>query len=306
MSTWQACGRTAARCAACAAARSGTPSHPRPRSLWPPPRRWRRRTDGRGRQPKRTPRRYATFRDYAERTGRRSRQSPMTGQPAATLGAVRASADIVRRAAESRGRPCRRRAARSRPKSKSPADRAHARCRRRSAADSTSTPEPQAAIDAEPARDIESVAARARPADTRRRGAGSGRCRGCNPASWRCRSLDAILIGWRSDFVRALPQTASFYALLGLPVNLRGLDFDGITTTTEQHEGVPILVVEGNIVNATRKVVDVPRSQVHRAQCRAAGNLFLDRRAARAVAAAGRGGRLPHPARIAAARSRTT
>lgn len=71
--------------------------------------------------------------------------------------------------------------------------------------------------------------------------------------------VDFILIGWRSDVVRALPQTASFYALMGLPVNLRGLAFDNITTSTEQHEGVPILVVEGNIVNDARKVVDVPR-----------------------------------------------
>jgi len=71
--------------------------------------------------------------------------------------------------------------------------------------------------------------------------------------------VDSILVGWRSEIVRALPQTATFYALMGLPVNLRGLTFDGIVTTTEQHEGVPILVVEGNIVNAARKIVDVPR-----------------------------------------------
>jgi predicted Zn finger-like uncharacterized protein len=71
--------------------------------------------------------------------------------------------------------------------------------------------------------------------------------------------LDCVLIGWRSDFVRALPQTASFYAMIGLPVNLRGLAFDGVSTATEQHEGVPILVVEGNVVNAAGKSVDVPR-----------------------------------------------
>ena len=70
---------------------------------------------------------------------------------------------------------------------------------------------------------------------------------------------DAILVGWRNDVVRILPQTASFYSMLGLPVNLRGLALDGVTTTTEQHEGVPILVVEGSVVNDTRKVVDVPR-----------------------------------------------
>jgi hypothetical protein len=71
--------------------------------------------------------------------------------------------------------------------------------------------------------------------------------------------VDAILVGWRNDVVRILPQTASFYAMLGLPVNLRGLAFDNIATTTEQHEGVPILVVEGSVVNNTRKIVDVPR-----------------------------------------------
>ena len=67
-----------------------------------------------------------------------------------------------------------------------------------------------------------------------------------------------VVIGWRGDVVRVLPQTASFYALLGLPVNLRGLTFNDVATSIEEHDGVPILVVEGNIVNATRKVEDVP------------------------------------------------
>ncbi|HEX3502301.1 MAG TPA: MJ0042-type zinc finger domain-containing protein [Xanthobacteraceae bacterium] len=71
--------------------------------------------------------------------------------------------------------------------------------------------------------------------------------------------LNAIVIGWRNDFVRLMPQTASFYARLGLPVNLRGLDFQNLSTSTEQHEGVPILVVEGEIINETRKIIDVPR-----------------------------------------------
>jgi predicted Zn finger-like uncharacterized protein len=71
--------------------------------------------------------------------------------------------------------------------------------------------------------------------------------------------LDAIVIGWRSDFVRLMPQTASFYARLGLPVNLRGLVFDSLNTEVEQHEGVPILVVEGDIFNETRRIIDVPR-----------------------------------------------
>ena len=71
--------------------------------------------------------------------------------------------------------------------------------------------------------------------------------------------IDCVLIGWRKDVVRILPQTASLYALMGLPVNLRGLIFDSVVTSTEEHEGVPILVVEGVIVNQTGNIVDVPR-----------------------------------------------
>jgi hypothetical protein len=71
--------------------------------------------------------------------------------------------------------------------------------------------------------------------------------------------IDSIVIGWRTDFVRAMPQTASFYGLMGLSVNLRGLEFEEVMTTTEQHEGVPILVVEGTVVNKSRRIVDVPR-----------------------------------------------
>ena len=71
--------------------------------------------------------------------------------------------------------------------------------------------------------------------------------------------VDAIVVGWRNDFVRLLPHTAAFYALTGLSVNLRGLDFAEVATTAEQHEGVPILVVQGNVVNSARKVVEVPR-----------------------------------------------
>lgn len=69
---------------------------------------------------------------------------------------------------------------------------------------------------------------------------------------------DAIVVGWRADLVRAMPQTASFYAWIGLPVNLRGLVFDNLTTATEQHDGVPILVVSGDIVNTTGKTTNVP------------------------------------------------
>jgi hypothetical protein len=71
--------------------------------------------------------------------------------------------------------------------------------------------------------------------------------------------VDFLLVGWRTDIVRKLPQTASFYELAGLPVNLRGLAFHGITTTTVRDGGKPVLVVEGDIVNNTAKALRVPQ-----------------------------------------------
>jgi predicted Zn finger-like uncharacterized protein len=115
-----------------------------------------------------------------------------------------------------------------------------------------------AELASEPAEDIETYAAR----QQRQRGKG-------RPWRWPLSSLqngilalliiDGILIGWRDTVVRVMPQTASFYSSMGLPVNLRGLAFDGIATNTEQNEGVPILVVAGNIVNDSGKIVEVPR-----------------------------------------------
>jgi len=118
--------------------------------------------------------------------------------------------------------------------------------------------EPAAEADAEPLEDIETYAARRQK---RRFGRPSLHWPLSNLQSGILALLivDAILVGWRGDVVRILPQTASFYAMLGLPVNVRGLALDSVTTTTEQHEGVPILVVEGSVVNNTRKIVDVPR-----------------------------------------------
>lgn len=71
--------------------------------------------------------------------------------------------------------------------------------------------------------------------------------------------VDAIVIGWRKDIVRLLPQTASLYSAIGLSVNLRGLSLDDLSTATEMHEGVPILVVSGKIVNVTGAMTEVPR-----------------------------------------------
>jgi predicted Zn finger-like uncharacterized protein len=72
-------------------------------------------------------------------------------------------------------------------------------------------------------------------------------------------ALVAALVVWRADIVRLLPQTANFYKMVGLEVNLRGLLFKDVKVTTETVGGKPVLVIEGVIVSETRKSADVPR-----------------------------------------------
>ena len=75
-------------------------------------------------------------------------------------------------------------------------------------------------------------------------------------------AMGALAVGllvWRTDVVRLLPQTAGFYRLVGLDVNLRGLAFQDVKVTTESVDGKPVLVIEGAIVGRTRKAVELPR-----------------------------------------------
>lgn len=77
-----------------------------------------------------------------------------------------------------------------------------------------------------------------------------------------CAAMGALvvaLIVWRADVVKLLPQTANFYKMAGLDVNLRGLSFKDVRVTTETVEGKPVLVIEGAIVSESRKPADVPR-----------------------------------------------
>jgi hypothetical protein len=105
--------------------------------------------------------------------------------------------------------------------------------------------------------DIESVAARRARANARRR---RNRLRIPLPlAIVALVTLCGTLLGWRKDIVRHVPQLASFYSAIGLPVNLRGLAFADLKIGNEIHDGVPVLVVEGMIVSTVSMPVDVPR-----------------------------------------------
>jgi predicted Zn finger-like uncharacterized protein len=77
-----------------------------------------------------------------------------------------------------------------------------------------------------------------------------------------CAAMAALVLAlviWRVEVVRLLPQTASFYKMAGLAVNLRGLAIKDVNLKTETVDGKPVLVVEGVIIAETRRPVDLPR-----------------------------------------------
>ncbi len=64
---------------------------------------------------------------------------------------------------------------------------------------------------------------------------------------------------WRTDVVRVMPQTAAFFKMVGLDVNLRGLAIKDVKITTETVNNKPVLLIEGAIIGVTRKPVEIPR-----------------------------------------------
>jgi hypothetical protein len=105
---------------------------------------------------------------------------------------------------------------------------------------------------------IESFAARRARRQAARRGARWPRP-GLSAALLLLVAAHAGVVTWREHIVEFLPQTASLYAAIGLPVNLRGLAFENIRMSRAEQEGTGVLVVDGSIVNVTGRPVEIPR-----------------------------------------------
>ena len=72
-------------------------------------------------------------------------------------------------------------------------------------------------------------------------------------------AFNVALVGARNEVVRYLPQTASLFAAIGLPVNLRNLKFEDVKISKSTENGVTALVVDGAIVSTGNSPTDVPR-----------------------------------------------
>jgi predicted Zn finger-like uncharacterized protein len=116
-------------------------------------------------------------------------------------------------------------------------------------------PEPgQAEIDAD---DIESYAARRERMKARRKQ--SRRSSRWTAIVLVLFAVNVAVVGARDEVVRYLPQTASLFATIGLPVNLRHLKFENVHISKEAQDGVNVLIVDGIIVSDSKKPVAVPR-----------------------------------------------
>jgi predicted Zn finger-like uncharacterized protein len=71
--------------------------------------------------------------------------------------------------------------------------------------------------------------------------------------------LFAVILGARATIVSTVPSLAGLYAAIGFPVNLRGLEFRKVTTKREMQDGIPVLVIDGEVVNVARHPVEIPR-----------------------------------------------
>lgn len=68
-------------------------------------------------------------------------------------------------------------------------------------------------------------------------------------------------VTYRHTVAQLWPQTATVYALIGTPVNMRGLDLTNVTYRQDTEEGQPVLSITGKVVNIANHALPVP--QIH-------------------------------------------
>jgi predicted Zn finger-like uncharacterized protein len=96
---------------------------------------------------------------------------------------------------------------------------------------------------------------------------GSALRRAALVGGWLLLATLVLAIGWaavalRDNVVIWLPQSASFYSAVGLPVSPQGMDFTGIAYQKQIEDGQSVLAVTGNITNRSAHELTVPPVRV--------------------------------------------
>lgn len=72
----------------------------------------------------------------------------------------------------------------------------------------------------------------------------------------------AVAIVGRQKIVATFPDFAGIYEMIGLKVNLRGLDFENVAAHQEMDGSTPVLVVEGDVTNLEGESKSLPAVRV--------------------------------------------
>jgi hypothetical protein len=65
-------------------------------------------------------------------------------------------------------------------------------------------------------------------------------------------------VKYRETVASFWPQTATLYAAIGMPVNLRGLEFSRVRYEDQTENGEPVLAIAGDLFNITSRTLPVP------------------------------------------------
>jgi predicted Zn finger-like uncharacterized protein len=82
-------------------------------------------------------------------------------------------------------------------------------------------------------------------------------------AGWAVLIMMVVGIGWsavqyRQFIANVWPESASVYAALGMPVNVRGMALTNISYKQDIEDGLPVLSVTGKVVNISNHELPVP------------------------------------------------
>jgi predicted Zn finger-like uncharacterized protein len=69
----------------------------------------------------------------------------------------------------------------------------------------------------------------------------------------------------RAQLVSRWPQLAQYYEMLGIPVEISqasSFDFHNVTTTRDTENGLPALIIQGEVVNVSNVAKQVPKLKV--------------------------------------------
>lgn len=72
-------------------------------------------------------------------------------------------------------------------------------------------------------------------------------------------SICVVAVLFRENVVRAVPSLAGLYELAGFEVNVRGFEFDSLTTTYDDEGGQMVVVVDGLIRNISGETLPMSR-----------------------------------------------